>query len=331
MDPQFASPQPQKEPKHIACARCRERKVKCDGTKPSCRRCLRHGQTCQYTRGKKQQSKVLPKTIKYTPRSSPSYPTTTQTSTPSSPPMIYHQPPLSLPLYEPPLTITPAPQTQLLPTSRSPSPYYSTPQTPPSWPSTHLSPYQYPPSSSSSSSSSPSYSSSSSTSSSSSSYAYSLPFSMQQAYTAGDQIPLTSSPNTWLEVTDTAMGTWGEELVNWGYCYDQLIFEALGSTGQVFRYHSRSVDMDKSKSEKQRIHIGHIEADVWPEIPSLLSGVPVSTQTGWNCQNWVTQAIDALKKEHYLEENDLGILIEVYLLKGLGHVTCSWVKEGVRM
>ncbi|KAF2120532.1 hypothetical protein BDV96DRAFT_594983 [Lophiotrema nucula] len=46
-----------KDSKHIACARCRERKVRCDGEKPSCRRCLRHGQGCQYIRGKKQQVK----------------------------------------------------------------------------------------------------------------------------------------------------------------------------------------------------------------------------------------------------------------------------------
>lgn len=88
---------------------------------------------------------------------------------------------------------------------------------------------------------------------------------------------------------------------------DQLIFEALGSTGQAFHYQSRSVNMDKSKSEKQEIHIGRIEADVWSEIPSLFSGVPVSTQAGWSCQNWVMQAIEALKKMFYLEEDNSGL------------------------
>ncbi|KAF1994618.1 hypothetical protein P154DRAFT_567250 [Amniculicola lignicola CBS 123094] len=48
---------PPKEVKHIACSRCRERKVRCDGEKPSCRRCERHGQTCEYVQGKKQQVK----------------------------------------------------------------------------------------------------------------------------------------------------------------------------------------------------------------------------------------------------------------------------------
>ncbi|KAF2740016.1 hypothetical protein EJ04DRAFT_263725 [Polyplosphaeria fusca] len=46
-----------KESKHVACARCRERKVRCDGEKPNCRRCQRHGQSCEYVRGKKQQVK----------------------------------------------------------------------------------------------------------------------------------------------------------------------------------------------------------------------------------------------------------------------------------
>ncbi|KAF2264592.1 hypothetical protein CC78DRAFT_231640 [Lojkania enalia] len=46
-----------KETKHIACSRCRERKVRCDGDKPNCRRCVRHGQSCKYVRGRKQQVK----------------------------------------------------------------------------------------------------------------------------------------------------------------------------------------------------------------------------------------------------------------------------------
>ncbi|ORX94257.1 hypothetical protein BCR34DRAFT_226107 [Clohesyomyces aquaticus] len=46
-----------KEFRHVACARCRERKVRCDGEKPGCRRCQRNGQSCRYLRGKKQQSK----------------------------------------------------------------------------------------------------------------------------------------------------------------------------------------------------------------------------------------------------------------------------------
>ena len=46
-----------KEVKHIACSRCRERKVKCDGGKPACRRCQRLGHECRYIQGKKQQGK----------------------------------------------------------------------------------------------------------------------------------------------------------------------------------------------------------------------------------------------------------------------------------
>ncbi|KAF2686533.1 hypothetical protein K458DRAFT_470317 [Lentithecium fluviatile CBS 122367] len=45
------------ETKHVACARCRERKVKCDGGKPGCRRCSRNRVECQYVRGRKQQGK----------------------------------------------------------------------------------------------------------------------------------------------------------------------------------------------------------------------------------------------------------------------------------
>ncbi|KAF2638148.1 hypothetical protein P280DRAFT_92237 [Massarina eburnea CBS 473.64] len=46
---------PKTEPKHIACARCRDRKVKCDGAKPSCRRCVKNRASCQYVRSSKKQ------------------------------------------------------------------------------------------------------------------------------------------------------------------------------------------------------------------------------------------------------------------------------------
>lgn len=88
---------------------------------------------------------------------------------------------------------------------------------------------------------------------------------------------------------------------------DELFFEALGSTGMFFRFSSGEVDMKASESEKQMVRIGRIDADVWPEIPGLLEGVPVSTQAGWNCQNWVMQAIEALKTVHYLDEDEDGI------------------------
>lgn len=51
----MVSPTPQT--KHIACARCRDRKVKCDGGKPGCKRCHRNGAPCQYIRGRKQQTR----------------------------------------------------------------------------------------------------------------------------------------------------------------------------------------------------------------------------------------------------------------------------------
>lgn len=37
--------------KHMACARCRDRKVKCDGGRPGCRRCVRSRTPCLYVRG----------------------------------------------------------------------------------------------------------------------------------------------------------------------------------------------------------------------------------------------------------------------------------------
>ncbi|KAK2757048.1 hypothetical protein FQN54_005017 [Arachnomyces sp. PD_36] len=89
---------------------------------------------------------------------------------------------------------------------------------------------------------------------------------------------------------------------------NELIFEALGSTGTRFTYHSRPVDMLKSESRKTTPHIGRIEADVWDEVPELLEGVPMNNDDpAWNCQNWIMEAIQALQREGYLEEDEEGL------------------------
>lgn len=48
---------PTKEHKHVACSRCRERKIKCDGVKPTCRRCHKNGQPCSYISHRRIQGK----------------------------------------------------------------------------------------------------------------------------------------------------------------------------------------------------------------------------------------------------------------------------------
>ncbi|KAF2014549.1 hypothetical protein BU24DRAFT_423470, partial [Aaosphaeria arxii CBS 175.79] len=77
---------------------------------------------------------------------------------------------------------------------------------------------------------------------------------------------------------------------------EERIFEALGITGQEFNFNTSYVDMANCDIEKQIIHVGRIEADVWDEVPSILAEVPVSSQMGWNCQSWVMSAIEKLLK-----------------------------------
>lgn len=88
---------------------------------------------------------------------------------------------------------------------------------------------------------------------------------------------------------------------------DGRVFEALGSTGHKFKYHTRDVDIAKSATLSETVEIGRIEADVWPEVPDLLKAVPMSKKQGWNCQNWVMEAIAALKREGYLERKKGGM------------------------
>lgn len=33
----------------------------------------------------------------------------------------------------------------------------------------------------------------------------------------------------------------------------------------------------------------------------------MGSKKGWNCQNWVVEAIATLKQEDYLEENEVGM------------------------
>jgi len=87
---------------------------------------------------------------------------------------------------------------------------------------------------------------------------------------------------------------------------NERIFEALGSTGINFTYHTRAVDLDKSASLTRLVKIGRIEADVWPETPEVFKSVPMSRASGWNCQNWVREGIDKLREKDYLEEDTAG-------------------------
>ena len=89
--------------------------------------------------------------------------------------------------------------------------------------------------------------------------------------------------------------------------YDnEKIYEALGSTGSSFRYHTKSVSMLTSDRLYRTVKVGRIEADVWPEVAGLFARVPMSNAGGWNCQNWVMQGIAALESVDYLEGDKKG-------------------------
>lgn len=87
---------------------------------------------------------------------------------------------------------------------------------------------------------------------------------------------------------------------------EEKVFEANGSAGQTFTYAERSIDLDNSAGLKVRVAIGRVEADIWPETPSLLRSVPISNAPGWNCQNWVMSAINTLRQTGHLEESTQG-------------------------
>ncbi|KAF2790072.1 hypothetical protein K505DRAFT_391497 [Melanomma pulvis-pyrius CBS 109.77] len=101
---------------------------------------------------------------------------------------------------------------------------------------------------------------------------------------------LLPGPKTAMAEVSVAIYLVGDEgdLPNW--CFwatdgdgDEVIFEALGSTGHAFRYHSKPVRMYTADSRKEAPRIGRIEADVWLGILDLLAGVPLRTKPGWTC------------------------------------------------
>lgn len=48
---------------------------------------------------------------------------------------------------------------------------------------------------------------------------------------------------------------------------------------------------------------------MWPEVPDLLRQLPMGDlyEEGWNCQNWVLEAIAALNHMGYLEVDQAGM------------------------
>ena len=90
---------------------------------------------------------------------------------------------------------------------------------------------------------------------------------------------------------------------------DEMIFEALGPTGGPYQYHTELTSLQDSADILETPKVGRIEADVWPEIPTILSGLPLGGMgdVGWNCQSWVMEAIAALSRIGYLERKEDGI------------------------
>lgn len=92
---------------------------------------------------------------------------------------------------------------------------------------------------------------------------------------------------------------------------DETTFEALGFLGENFGFNSQRVHhLVDSAPISATPSIGRIEADVWPEVPDLLRQLPMGDlrEEGWNCQNWVLEAIAALKQVDYLEEDEAGMV-----------------------
>lgn len=52
-----------KPSRHLACNLCRDRKVKCDGAKPECEKCVKAGETCSYSTTSKASRAELQQTI----------------------------------------------------------------------------------------------------------------------------------------------------------------------------------------------------------------------------------------------------------------------------
>ena len=115
-----------------------------------------------------------------------------------------------------------------------------------------------------------------------------------------------------LYVAIYATGVSAQIIPHWAFYTEDdqgngMVYEALGSSGHDFKYHTKYVDILTSKSLSEYPRIGRIEADVWPEVPDLLKQVPMSTKSGWNCQDWVMEAIAALARKSYFEEDAEGI------------------------
>jgi hypothetical protein len=107
---------------------------------------------------------------------------------------------------------------------------------------------------------------------------------------------------------------------------DEMIFEALGPTGGPYQYHTQHTTLQDSLDISETPKVGRIEADVWPEISTLLKGLPLggTGDKGWNCQSWVREAIAALSKIGYLERDEGAIerVQEIYQKKWTEYNAC---------
>ena len=54
-----------------------------------------------------------------------------------------------------------------------------------------------------------------------------------------------------------------------------------------------------------------------PHQPELFENVPMGKAKEWNCQNWVTEVVEKLREEGYLEEGT----------KGTSYITSKYQKK----
>ena len=91
---------------------------------------------------------------------------------------------------------------------------------------------------------------------------------------------------------------WSFLLMRDGNSGDSTAYQIRGSE-QTYAYEGpdRQVDVARSRSFQGKVHVGSIPADRLHDFEQALNDVPVirGTRTGWNCQNWI---MDALARLH---------------------------------
>jgi len=100
-----------------------------------------------------------------------------------------------------------------------------------------------------------------------------------------------------------------------GYKVLGTAHQLRGMPGAFYYSGPEQVDLKKSGSKKLDLEIGSVESGKTGRVREILRAIPIEKNeaSSWNCQDWSLAALDALRKEGFIDDQYTNEVIKNWL------------------